>query len=236
MKRVRKRTTVVFVKNDLINGLFIIVILLGFGLKSKAQSNSYQIYDPTGQEANRNRLHETYLALGYFGSFERNVFNDPQKERASGGFGISIAYRFPIANTLHMGFEFDLFSFGVKADGNSPLADLSIVTIQAGTSGKWTAGESKIRPFISYGVFYIFGNMLDINGFPLNSLSGYSIALGAGCMYPLNDGTFILAEFKSSAGRATWQNLPSDDAINRDFNPGGLSINFGIIAQFRNFQ
>jgi hypothetical protein len=230
------------VRNTLLFNVYIIrliiavVILLGFSLKSKAQSNSYQVYDPSSDVVNQPKLHETYLGLGYFRSFEKNVFNDSQREEASGGFGINIAYRFPIANGLHMGFELDLNSFGIKSQNNPVLEDISIVTVQAGTSGKWTAGEGKVRPFITFGVFYVFGNMLDFDGFSLNSLSGYSLMAGAGCTYPIGEGTYVLAEFKSSTGRANWLSLPSDNANDRGFNPGGLALNLGLVAQFSSFN
>ena len=206
-------------------------------LLSKGQDTSYRLED-LEEGTTSTPLHEITVGVGYFRSFEDNLFNNTDRVPIQNGFGLNFNYRFPVNPQFKLGFGFNILATGTTGNIPSYAQDILVNTIQAGMNGRWImSSENKLRPYIAFGAYYSFGDMVDeLDGTSLNTHSGYSLQGGMGAQYPMSDLIYLFLEFDTYFGRGKWNFLPANDSIDQDFNNGGITINLGIAVEFSSFD
>ena len=213
------------------------VIIMLMPLLSKSQDTSYRLQEAEG-EATTIPLHEVTVGVGYFRSFEDNLYNNTDRIPLGNGFNINFNYRFPINPQFKLGFGFNILAAGTSGSIPSYAQEIMVNSIQAGVNGRWIMKSDKgLLPYIVFGAYYSFGDMVDeFDGTSLNTHSGYSLQGGLGVQYPVSSLIYVYLEFDTYFGRAKWNFLPANDSIDRDFNNGGIAIDIGIAVEFSSFD
>ena len=214
------------------------VILTVIPLLSKAQDTSYRLNEEEDTETEENLMHEISLGVGYFRSFEQNLFNNTDRVELAGGFHLNLNYRFPVKKQFSLGFGIEIMSAPPKRESPPYTEDLIVNILNIGANGKWHhITNSKFVPFILFGAYFSLGDMYDnVEGYSLNNFSGYTLQAGVGVQYPLNENIALTSEVSGYFGNGKWQYYPADDSVDQDFNPGAITISIGIALLFQSFD